>query len=285
MQVVRPPESSDWGPRSHPPIGTLIDMQRGDITVGEDYAVREPPKKGVEFQRVKALEFVRGSKWKVQWVEPNPGLIDYLTSKNFIVPWRDRTTFLRDEDRAAALERAVDASGFPGEDHPLTRAVELIFDAAGDRDISLFRGVLTSRGDALERFAARAGADVASDPPGYTDRFGSHHHPWSIALELAERFANLEPRTVLDEIDTIDRKWSTELRELGGQHLAPLLSQYRASFAIIRQWAGHDEAVAIREERIKELQQLLTSVMWELRRPGPDTERIARRIERALKGK
>jgi hypothetical protein len=269
-------------------VSQLVDkfaaVQKSDIKVGGEYAIREPAKKGVEFQRVKALEFVRGNKWKVEWLEPNPGLIDYLASKNFIVPWSKRTAFLRDEQRAENLQRANEMAGFPGESHPMSTAVQLVFDAVGDRDIHIYRGVLTSNGDALERLAARAGVPSPQNHAAYKDRLGALHHPWSTALELAQRFAGREPRTVLDDIDATEREWSIKVREQGERYLAPLLNEYRSSFAIVRQWAGHDQAVALREERINELERLLTSVMWDLRRPGAEPERIAARIERALKG-
>jgi len=260
-------------------------MQKAEIKVGEEYAIREPARKGVEFQRVKALEFVRANKWKVEWLDPNPGLVDYLASKNFIVPWRQRTAFLRDEKRAAELERVNEADGFPGENHPLARAVDVVLEAAGDHQVHCYRGVLHSTGDSLDRLVARAGIAVPEHPAAYTDRFGAAYHPWSTAVEVSQRFAAREPRTVLDAMDSLEREWSLEAREPGGRHLVSLLNEYRAAHAIVRQWAGHDQAVALREERIEELERLLTSVMWDLRRPGVDLERTAARIQRALKGR
>lgn len=59
----------------------------------------------------------------------------------------------------------------------------------------------------------------------------------------------------------------------------------RARWALVRQWAGHDTAIAAREERIASLEELLTHAMWDLRRPNPDLERIAARIERALRAR
>jgi hypothetical protein len=59
-------------------------------------------------------------------------------------------------------------------------------------------------------------------------------------------------------------------------------NSYRAAWAIVRQWAGHDVAVAIREERIHKLERLLSDIRWDLKHPEPDAERIVRRIERSL---
>lgn len=161
----------------------------------------------------------------------------------------------------------------------------MVLEAAGDRQVSCYRGVLRSTGDALERLAARAGVEMPTPHVAYTDRFGTSHYPWSTAVDLSQRLAAREPRTVLDVVDSTEREWSLEAREPGGRYLVQLLNEYRAAHAIVRQWAGHDEAVALREERIVELERLLTSVMWDLRSPGADLKRIAARIQRALKGR
>jgi hypothetical protein len=87
---------------------------------------------------------------------------------------------------------------------------------------------------------------------------------------------------VLDPIDSQEREWSLQSREPGEQYLVRPLTQYRAAWAIIRQWASHDVAVARREKRIVYLEEVLTRVAWELRRPEADPERIASRIARAL---
>lgn len=47
-------------------------MEAKDIEAGRDYAVREPARPGVEFQRVKVLEKVRAGRWRVEWIAPTP---------------------------------------------------------------------------------------------------------------------------------------------------------------------------------------------------------------------
>ena len=88
---------------------------------------------------------------------------------------------------------------------------------------------------------------------------------------------------MLTPVEVAERDWTSRAREPGGDYALGLLADYRACWAIIRQWAGHDAAVAIREERIDELEQLLTRVMWDLRRPAPDPGKVAERIERYLR--
>lgn len=123
---------------------------------------------------------------------------------------------------------------------------------------------------------------VPGHPAGYRDRHGNSHLPFEVALILARAFAAAEPRTVLDHIEVLERDAAVEAREPGKRYLLAVLEESRASWALVRQWAGHDVAVAMRESRIADLEQLLTRTMWELRRPNADVERIARRIEGAL---
>lgn len=59
-----------------------------------------------------------------------------------------------------------------------------------------------------------------------------------------------EPSTVLVEVEAFKRDWSHKATH-GEEYILPLLSEYRASWAILRQWAGYDAAVAQREEHIK----------------------------------
>ena len=53
-------------------------MDKKQIEIGKEYALREPVKAGVEFQHVKVLDHVRGSNWRVEWIDPNPGLVDFV---------------------------------------------------------------------------------------------------------------------------------------------------------------------------------------------------------------
>jgi hypothetical protein len=69
-------------------------MLKAEIKPGGEYAVREKRTPGVPFQRVRILEHVRGNKWKAQWIDPNPGLVDYIESGQLIVPWKEHKDFL-----------------------------------------------------------------------------------------------------------------------------------------------------------------------------------------------
>ncbi len=58
------------------------------------------------------------------------------------------------------------------------------------------------------------------------------------------------------------------------------LNEYRAAWALIRQWAGHDAAVAQREEEIKKLERLVWDAVYALQKAHLDSE--ATRLRRAL---
>jgi hypothetical protein len=56
------------------------DIENAEIVVGKEYAIRERRVAGFPFQRVKVLAHIRLNKWRAKWIQPNPGLIDYVES-------------------------------------------------------------------------------------------------------------------------------------------------------------------------------------------------------------
>src|SRR6266446_7468474 len=76
-----------------------------DITPGLEYAFRERRATGVPFQRVRILEHIRGNKWRVEWIDPNPGLVHYVESSQLIVAWKEHKAFLRrSEEHTSELQ-------------------------------------------------------------------------------------------------------------------------------------------------------------------------------------
>jgi hypothetical protein len=63
----------------------------------------------------------------------------------------------------------------------------------------------------------------------------------------------------------------------------PLLNRYRASWALIRQWAGHDAALAQKEMEIQTPERLVWDAIYALQKAGADSE--AARLRRALQRK
>lgn len=134
-------------------------MWRAEIKVGIEYAFREPPKPGVPLQRVRVLQHVRGNKWKAEWVDPNPGLADYVESKNLVVAWKDRRAFLRDEEHEQRLREDADRHRGRRES-PVERALSVVFESVKD-EVTFHRGVLTG---GAGRPQAREGAR-RQEPP------------------------------------------------------------------------------------------------------------------------
>jgi hypothetical protein len=57
--------------------------------------------------------------------------------------------------------------------------------------------------------------------------------------------------------------------DAGEDYIIKLLNEYRASWALIRQWAGHDAAVAQREAEIQRLERLVWDAVYALQKAGP----------------
>lgn len=257
-------------------------MESKDIVPGKEYALREASIEGGEFQHVRAIERVRSSKWRVEWIEPNPGLIDYVRSAAFVCPWPERKKVAKDERNAAKLKQEI-AKSWPGDYHPLHNAVNGVLDSTGE-DLVVYRGILSGPRDMFERVAARAGLEWEDGVNSYTDRYGECHHSWSKALELAKAFTVAEPHTVLLHIDIGERSLEIEASEPGNSYLLSLLEEYRAGWAIVRQWASFDADKQRLHEEITRLRDLLDKAIWKLRTSKDEKERIATWLSRAIKG-
>jgi hypothetical protein len=256
-------------------------MLKADIKIGTQYAVSEKRIPGTPFQRVKILEHIRRNKWKAKWIDPNPGLVDYVKSGDLIVPWSEHKAFLRDEASAERLwEHAVN-QGYKSVS-PIDNALVQVFEAVGD-GLQFNRGVLSGSPEAVDRLETRVGMDpMRKSPLAHVDRHGKIHIPFDEAFELARKFCAVEPSTVLLDVETTERKWSQKARE-GEDYIVPLLNEYRASWALIRQWAGHDAAIAQREARIQQLERLVWDAVYALQKAklDEDAARLRRAVEKA----
>jgi len=254
-------------------------MLKSEIQPRMEYAFREKRVPGTPFQRVRIIEHIRGNKWKAEWIDPNPGLVHYVESGQLIVSWKEHKAFLREEADAEHLREHNERHGYDPES-PLTKAVEQVFETVGD-DVQFYKGVLSGSADALERVKQRAGmAGAANSPVAYTDRQGKIHSPFDFALELGRKFCTAEPSTVLVGVETTERDWSRKAATPGEEYIVPLLNDYRASWALLRQWAGYDAAVAEREVEIQRLERLVWDALYALQKAGLDSE--AARLRRAI---
>lgn len=254
-------------------------MLKSDIKPKAEYAFREKRSPGTPFQRVRAIEHVRGNKWKVEWIDPNPGLVDYVESGQLVVPWKEQKAVLKEEANAASLREHNERQGYDRDDAPVAEALQQVFESVGD-DISFEKGSVVGPPEVIDRVRARAGVGAGPESPAaYVDRQGRMHLPFDMALDLGRRFSAAEPSTVLVGVETAEREW-TQKAERGENYIVNILNKYRASWALIRQWAGHDAAVAQRESEIQRLERLIWDAIYALQKAGLDQE--AARLRRAI---
>lgn len=254
-------------------------MQKSDIKAKTEYALREKRTSGTPLQRVRVVEHLRRNKWKVEWIDPNPGLIDYVESGQLIVPWKEHRAFLKEEANAERLREHNERHGYDREDSPIVEALQQVFESVGD-DIDFDKGSVVGLAESVARLRARAGIGASQESPvAYVDRQGRLHLPFDVALDLGRRFCAAEPATVLVGVEATEREWTHKAKR-GEDYIVTLLNRYRASWALIRQWAGHDAAVAQREAEIQRLERLVWDAVYALQKAGHDGE--AARLRRAV---
>ena len=256
-------------------------MQKSYIHPGVEYAFREKRTPGTPLEHVRVIQHARANKWKVEWIDPNPGLVHYASSIQLVAPWKERKTFLQEEENEQRLRDHNGQHGYVSDDDPVVMALYEVYESAGD-ELSFYKGCLTAKPEVLARFRARIGLppkEVAY--PGYVDRAGKVHLRFDEALELARKFCATEPGPVLLSAETAERKWESDTRR-GEDYLVKLLNQYRAAWALIRQWAGQDAAIAAKEAKIRELERLAWDAVYALQKAGLDQEagRLRRKLER-----
>jgi len=257
-------------------------MWKSHIKPGVEYALREKRSPAAPLQRVRILEHIRGNRWKAEWIDPNPGLVHFVESGHLLAPWKEHKTFLKEEADEGRLREHNDRAGYK-RDSPVDNALHEVFESVGEKEISYWRGVLCGPAEAIDRLRARAKIEAGKHTPyAYTDRRGVVRLPFDEALDVARRFSAAEPATVLIAIEGTERKWAREAATPGEEHMAGLLNEFRASWALIRQWAGQDAAVAQREAEIQRLERLVWDAIYAMQKAGLDREasRLRRAIER-----
>jgi hypothetical protein len=227
------------------------------------------------------LKHIRGRKWRAKWIKPNPDLIDYVSTEQIIVPWKEQAAFLKEERDRESMWAHNSELGFSASS-PIAEAVHSVIDSVGD-DVRFREGALLGTRDQLERLKVRArlsSLQLDEAPPRYIDRQGRLHLPFETALELARAFCMAEPSTALTDVEATERKWSLTATRPDGDYIIPLLKSYRASWSVIRQWCGQDAAIAARENRIAELERLVWDAVYVLQKAGLDGE--ANKLRRTL---
>jgi hypothetical protein len=132
--------------------------------------------------------------------------------------------------------REVSDRQWPGPRDPVEEAVEEVFASTGE-DIYTSEGIFRAAPDALERVTHRAKLEMKLHPVAFKHE-DSVLAPFADALQLAVAFAAAEPRTVIDHLDLKQRRWEMEMKEPGRAYLGSLVNQWRAGWALARQWVG-----------------------------------------------
>jgi hypothetical protein len=257
-------------------------MLKSSIKPGVEYALREKPAARGALQRIRIVEHVRGNKWKAEWIEPNRGLVDYVESGQLVATWKEHKAFLKEEENVRRLKEENERTGYRN-DSPVDRAMYEVFENAAE-DVRYYQGTLSGKPEDIARLKTRAGLDADKySASGYLDRAGTLHLPFGDAVELARAFCGAEPSTILLDVEATERDWSQRARSGGEQHMVGLLNEYRAAWALLRQWAGHDAALAQRDAAIQKAERLVWDAIYALQKAGLDKE--AARLRRAMEGR
>jgi hypothetical protein len=92
-------------------------------------------------------------------------------------------------------------------------------------------------------------------------------------------FCAAEPSTALTAIEPTEKKWAREASTKADESMGLLLNEYRAAWALIRQWASLDPSAGLRSE-IDRLQRLVLDAVYALQRAGLD--QTAHRLRQEL---
>src|SRR5690348_5699607 len=156
-------------------------MVKEEIKPGLEYGYRDKPLQGSQLERVRVIAHIRGNKWKVEWIEPNPGLVHYAESGQLICVWKDRRAVLDEEERHQRLKKRNEDQGY-SENSPLTGALYHVFESLGEKDVSFYKGAVLCTPEAIERVRIRAKMTVGEQSPyAYADRQGIVHLPYEEA--------------------------------------------------------------------------------------------------------
>ena len=98
-------------------------MEQRNIEIGQEYGYREMPNRHSPLEHVRVLDRVR-SKWKVEWIEPNHGLVDYVESGQLLVPWKEQRALLKEEASRERIREHNERHGYDHDGSPVAEALQ-----------------------------------------------------------------------------------------------------------------------------------------------------------------
>lgn len=261
-------------------------MLRDELRCGDKYAFRERPlHEDGPLQCIQLVKHIRGRKWQVRWIDTHPGLVDYIDSAQILVPWVDRKAYLQERHDRETLRRHNSGVGFE-RDSAVADAVHTVFENIGDGGhFDCKDGSMSGSIDTIERLRLRAklteGELSATTPYSFIERSGRLRLPYECALNFARAFSRQEPAGILAAIEASEREYSLSSTNPENAYQIRLLNTWRASWALVRQWCGHDAAIAAREQRISYLEKLLWDAVYVLQKSGQDlvAAKLRKRLE------
>jgi hypothetical protein len=233
--------------------------------------------------KVKLLELVgRGGKVKIQYEDgPHPGLAEYVSTRQLIVPWGERRAYLRDEERYEQLKAASERF-----DSAIGTAVEAVMEATGEDEAWLTGDGMEISRAALQRLLDRAGIKtdpLRLHPSAYADRFGQLHVPNQAVEVIARAFAASEPDIVLMYLEDQESELRARGYDPGDRIYHQFLREYQPGYALARQWAGIQREAEELQKEIGRLRGLIATAAADLKAAG--LEQKAWRLERAADGR
>jgi hypothetical protein len=262
----------------------LLLVESRELVIGRSYAYRERRSTTCPLLKVRLLDKIgRGGKNKIRFEEgPHPGLEEYVSSRQIVVPWGERKALLRDEERAARLEE----HGRDITDNALVEAAGAVLESTGEP--GAYPGQTTTSMDEgeLQRILDRAGIQTAPadlHPLAYRDRHGRIHLPLDAVVGVAKAFAAAEPQTVIGYIDDEEQELRLKGNQPGERWYHQYLRELSPGFALARQWAGLEQEAEMLRKEIARLRSLVSGAAYDLKSASQD--RKANRLIRALEGR
>jgi hypothetical protein len=259
-------------------------MENHRLEIGRRYAYREKRGAGQPMIKVNLVDKVgRKGKVKIRFeAGPHPGLEEYVSSRQLVVPWGQRHAVLRDEKLAAALE----AHAAQVADSALGEAASAVLESTGEPG-GAADGTGTTMSEAeLQRIIDRAGL---TSPPAdlhrlaYRDRHGNVHLPLEATVKRARAFAAAEPDTVTAYLDDTAEELRLRGNAPGERWWHSYLREKAPGYAIARQWAGLEQEAELLLKEIARLRALVSRAAYDLRDAGKTGK--AQRLLRALEGR